>query len=236
MEPARVNPTLNDTSANVAAFYEQAGSPTTPTPQAVNPSNSDAASQSADPVVPSGVTSAVEPDKAKSDTAATPPLVIAVTISTAVQAAAFKTMPFRVGCALFVAFVAVGEAFDAPLPVPHLFSVIIANLVLILSSAWMLGKKPRTCKMILQQMHLRGMGGPISEWFYNTAGKLLRTPGWVLRVLVTLTWAAYVDSGSYIAAALIFYVLRSSPVAVGTGDANVDAQEQLLDQKVHSEL
>ena len=180
-------------------------------------------------------------DDPKQEPAEIQPEPLAVTVATAVQAAAFKMMPFRMCCAVCVAVVAVTEDFDAPVPLPHVWSVILANLVLILSSAWMLLKEPRTCKNILRQLQLRGGGGASSDWYYNLASTVLRAPAWAMKALVTLIWAAYVDSGSYIAAAIIIYVLRASPGDVGVDKRVPGVGQSMMDAALdatasHSEL
>lgn len=236
-ERSRATLVLDESAPDPAALTGQATEPAAPTPPPIAPSDTDANFKSNEPETSPGAASQLEPAQAQPEVAEAQPEPLAVTIATAVQAAAFKLMPFRVGCALCVAVVAVSEDWDAPIPIPHLVRVILANLALILSSAWMLANEPRTCKNILAQVHVRG-GSSSMEWYYDLAGKLTRMPGWALKVLVTLAWAAYTDSGTYIAAAVIIYVLRARPGDVVAESSVEETVKEVLHATVgsHSEL
>ena len=227
--------------APIAALSGEATEPAPPTPPSIPPSGEEATLLSTEPEDPPGVASQLDADGVKPEAAEAQPETLAVTVATAVQAAAFKMMPFRLGCALCVAVVVVSEDWDAPVAVPPVWNVILANLILILSSAWMLFKEPSTCKSILRQLQMRGASATSGDWYYDLASKVLRTPAWAMKVFVTLAYAAYIDSGSYLAAAVIIYVLRASPAAVGVDRGAEEAGQNMLDAALdgtasHSEL
>lgn len=195
-----------------------------------------------DPSTQSGASAVVaetdsEPDSASEQPATQPPEATAVTIATTVQAAAFKVMPFRVACALCVALVAASEPWDAPVPIPHVYCVMCANITLILLSALMLAKSPRTCKAILQQINIRGASGASKDWYYDLVAGVTRAPAWALKVAVALAWASYIDSGTYIAAAVLLHVLRAAPGGLSDSSISSATADVGLDKPdLHSEL
>jgi hypothetical protein len=150
-----------------------------------------------------------------------------VTVSTVIQAASFQMMPFRLACAIAMAIVAVNNDWDSG-GIPFVVRMVLANIVLILSSAWMLSKEPNTCRKILKQTIIRG----INCWdpYLSFAATITKIPMWLMKVAAALAWTAYFDSGVYLAAVVLVYTLRASPSQVPSRLAQVpDAAQEVLD-------
>eukprot|EP00892_Ulva_mutabilis_P007213 jgi/Ulvmu1/4864/UM020_0150.1 len=133
-----------------------------------------------------------------------------VTIASAMQAASFQMLPLRFVCAVGIAVAA--TSYDWFMPgVSLAVQVMAANIVLIISAAWMLKKDPERCRSIMQQVHIRQ--GKFLDGAFSIVSKVIRVPPWFMRVGFTVAWALYVDSGTYIAAAIVCYLFNGSPVA-----------------------
>lgn len=158
----------------------------------------------------------LSPDPAASSAACPPDLpsqVTHVTIAPALQAASFQTLPLRFVCAVGIA--AAATSFDWFMPGIALpVQVMVANVVLMLSAAWMLKKDPERCQRILQQVQVRQGKG--LDWMFGIVSKISSVPVWCMQVFFTVGWALYVDSGTYVAAAIVFYLLNGTSVAPPT--------------------
>jgi len=138
-----------------------------------------------------------------------PAATATVTFASAMQAASFQMLPIRFVCAVGIAAAATSYDWFMPgvaLPV----QVMVANIVLIFSVAWMLKKDPERCRSILKQVHLRQ--GTFLDSAFGIVARVTRAPAWIMRIGFTVAWALYVDSGTYIAAAIVFYLLSSTNV------------------------
>lgn len=120
-------------------------------------------------------------------------------------------LPLRFACA--VAIAAAATSFDWFVP-GMAVQVMVANVVLIFSAAWMLKRDPQRCQSVLQQVHIRQ--GKFLDWIFGLVSKVTRAPLWTMRVGFTVAWALYVDSGTYVAAAILFYILKGTKVELPT--------------------
>lgn len=150
-----------------------------------------------------------------------PAEITSVTIAPALQAAAFQMLPLRFVCAVGVA--AAATSFDWSVPgVALAIQVMVANIALIFSAAWMLKSDPERCRTVLQQVHVRQ--GKMLDRAFSFVSQLTRAPLWFMRSGFTIAWAMYVDSGTYVAAVIVFYLLHGKEAAsealAGTG--NID--------------
>lgn len=155
-----------------------------------------------------------EPPAASSIPASTPATKVApdaatVPFASAMQAASFQMLPLRFVCAVGIA--AAATSYDWFMPgISLAVQVMVANIILIFSAAWMLKNDPERCQSIMQQVHIRQ--GTFLDGVFGIVARATRVPSWTMRVGFTVAWALYVDSGTYIAAAIVCYLLNRTQV------------------------
>lgn len=133
-------------------------------------------------------------------------IVAATTLAAAIPAAAWQTLAARFVCTVLMA-AAVVAGWHPRLPLPPALQLLVCNTGMLLAAAWQLLREPNAARRVAAQRHkrflhakpavalevVRALAGPRAVEFASAT--------------FALGFAAYADSGCYLAAVTVFHLL-----------------------------
>jgi hypothetical protein len=132
-----------------------------------------------------------------------------MTLGSLLEAAAYQTQALRFLTATCVAVLAVAFSWQLP-GLTLVLQVLVANTVLILTSAWTLARDPSSYKRVFEQIWIRRGKG--HDWVFSIASSMTGIPISVYKVAYVMGWAMYCDSGCYLASVIICHALSGGEI------------------------